>query len=220
MAKTLPMAWNIENGWGIVVGGGGVGTRKAISLLEAGARVRVVSPEISTELKLRVQNGEIEWAAEPFLPSHLEGASLVFAAADRREVNAEVTQEAKRRGIPVSVADAPEDGNFTSPAVLRRGSLVLTVSTEGGSPALTAYLLQHLEEQFGEEWAEFVELLSALRDYIKREVSPSVRATIQRRLITERAVLNALLISEGREAAERAGEQMIERWREGAETGA
>jgi len=143
----------------VVVGGGGVAGRKARKLLQARARVVVISPEVRPEL----ESVAVEVHRRPYVEGDLEGAYLAFAATDSREVNAAVAREAEERGIPVNVADRPSEGDFALPSVLRRGRLQVAVSTGGASPALARRIKDELEESFGPEWAGLVEELHAAR---------------------------------------------------------
>jgi precorrin-2 dehydrogenase/sirohydrochlorin ferrochelatase len=137
----------------VVVGGGEVASRKAHKLLQARARVVVISPEIKPEL----ESVAVEIHRRHYREGDLEGAYLAFAATDSRETNAAVAWEAKERGIPVNVADKPSDGDFALPSTLRRGSLQVAVSTGGASPTLARRIKNELEEAFGPEWAGVVE---------------------------------------------------------------
>jgi precorrin-2 dehydrogenase/sirohydrochlorin ferrochelatase len=143
----------------VVVGGGEVASRKARKLLQARARVVVISPEISPEL----ESVAVEVNRRPYEEGDLEGAYLAFAATDSREVNAAVAREAKERGIPANVADRPSEGDFALPSTLRRGRLQVAVSTGGASPALARRIKDELEESFGPEWSGLVEELHAAR---------------------------------------------------------
>jgi len=143
----------------VVVGGGEVASRKARKLLQARARVVVISPEIKAEL----ESVAVEIHRRPYKEGDLDDAYLAFAATDSREVNAAVAREAKERGIPVNVADRPSEGDFAVPSVLRRGGLQVAVSTGGASPALARRIKDELEESFGPEWAGLVEELRAAR---------------------------------------------------------
>jgi cobalt-precorrin 5A hydrolase/precorrin-3B C17-methyltransferase len=118
----------------VVIGGGAVGERKIAGLLAANAQVRLISPEATPQLQEWAAEGRLEWLRRPYQPGDLVGASLAFAATDRREVNAQVAQEAKERGLLCNVTDAPSEGNFHVPAVLRRAEVVIAVSTAGHSP--------------------------------------------------------------------------------------
>ncbi len=118
----------------LVVGGGPVGERKAQGVLAAGGRVRLVSPQATATLAGWAQEGRIAWERRPYRPGDLAGVGLVFAATDDREVNRAVAQEARARGLLVNVADAPAEGNFHVPALVRRDGLVVAVSTAAGDP--------------------------------------------------------------------------------------
>jgi siroheme synthase-like protein len=143
----------------VVVGGGGVANRKARKLLQARARVVVISPEIGAEL----ESVAVEVHRRPYREGDLEGAYLAFAATNAREVNAEVAREAKERGVPVNVADSPSEGDFALPSTLRRGRLQVAISTGGASPTLARRIRGELEEAFGPEWAGIVEELDRAR---------------------------------------------------------
>jgi precorrin-2 dehydrogenase/sirohydrochlorin ferrochelatase len=143
----------------VVVGGGEVASRKARKLLQARARVVVISPEIGAEL----ESVAVEVHRRPYREGDLEGAYLAFAATDSREANAAVVREAKERGIPVNVADRPSDGDFALPATLRRGGLQVAVSTGGASPTLARRIKDELEGVFGSEWAGLVRELDRNR---------------------------------------------------------
>jgi precorrin-2 dehydrogenase/sirohydrochlorin ferrochelatase len=143
----------------VVVGGGEVANRKARKLLQARARVVVISPKIQPEL----ESIAVEVHRRPYKEGDLEGAYLAFAATDSREANAAVAREARERGVPVNVADKPFEGDFALPSTLRRGRLQIAVSTGGASPTLARRIKNELEEAFGPEWAGIVEELHAAR---------------------------------------------------------
>ncbi len=143
----------------MVVGGGEVASRKVGGLLQSGAEVVVISPEIRPELA----EGKAELWRRPYRDGDLEGAHLAFTATDSRAVNAAVAREAARRGIPVNVADRPSEGDFALPSVLQRGRLQVAVSTGGASPALAKRIRGELERTFGPEWAGIVERFDEAR---------------------------------------------------------
>ena len=143
----------------VVVGGGKVASRKARKLLQARARVVVISPEIEAEL----ESVAVEVHRRPYKEGDLEGAYLTFAVTNSREANAAVAREAKERGIPVNVADRPSEGDFALPSTLRRGALQVAVSTGGASPTLARRIRDELEDVFGPEWAGIVEELGRNR---------------------------------------------------------
>ena len=143
----------------MVVGGGTVATRKVGKLLQAGAEVVVVSPEVHPALS----GMDVEIQNRAYKYGDLEGANLVFTATDSREVNAAVAREAKERGVPINVADRPSEGDFAVPSTLRRGDLQVAVSTGGASPTLARGIRNELEEAFGPEWAGIVEEFDTAR---------------------------------------------------------
>lgn len=147
----------------VVVGGGRVAERKALALLEAGAAVVVVAPETTPSLAAAAAESQLVWHRRPFVPGDLAGAALAFAATDRREVNAAVAAEARAAGVPCNVADDPEACDFLVPALVRRGDLLIAISTGGASPAVARRVRETLEARFGPEWAPYLDLLSAVR---------------------------------------------------------
>ena len=143
----------------VVIGGGGVAARKSRGLLESGAKVVVISPEVRPEiLEMNVEVLNRSYAA-----GDLSGASLALAATDSRAVNAAVTREAQENGVPVNVADRPAEGDFALPSVLRRGGMQVAVSTGGASPTLARRVRDSLEELFAPEWSGIVQKYGAAR---------------------------------------------------------
>jgi siroheme synthase-like protein len=210
MPRYYPIQLNLEDRTCLVVGGGAVAARKVGGLLEAGARVRVVSPRLAPELQARAEAGEIEARLADYAPEHLDGVVLAFAATDDRSVNAQVAADAEARGIPVNVADSPEESRFLVPSVVRRGALCLSVSTGGNSPMLAARLCDELEARFGPEYGDFVELLGQMRSYIKeRTRDVSRRRAAFARLLDAEAELRVALRAGPPEAARTLAEALV-----------
>ncbi len=155
-----PVSLRIEGRLCVVIGGGAVALRKAVGLCRAGARVRLIAPQISAEVD---RLPAVETVGRVYREGDLAGAYLAFAATSSRAVNAAVAVEARRLGIPVNVADAPGDGDFTVPATLRRGDLTLSVATSGKSPALAGLICKEIARVFGPEWGNVLEIAAALR---------------------------------------------------------
>lgn len=148
----------------LVVGGGQIALRKVQGLLACGARVRVVAPEISPELRAL---GEVTFQERPWRPDDLAGAWLVIAATDEPAVNGAVYDAGQRAGIWVNGADDPANCSFTLPSVVRRGDLQIAVSTGGRSPALARWLRRRLEGEIGPEYAVLLDLLATERQGLK-----------------------------------------------------
>ncbi len=167
--RYFPVHLDIRNRTTVVVGGGSVAERKCLSLLHAGARVRVVSPEMVPGMHKLVSEGRIEHRDREYREGDLADAFLVFAATDRHEVNMAVAAEAETRGIPANIADSPGMSSFVSPAVIVRGDLLITVSTGGTSPALARKIREDLEARFGPEFDMTLRLLGAVREKLLTE---------------------------------------------------
>ncbi len=151
----------------IVVGGGAVAERKAASLLAAGARVTVLSPAVTPALAELAAAGEIVHIPAAYHPGAIGSFFIAICATDDTAVNSQAAAEAKRAGALVNVADDPTASDFIVPACVARGDLLLTVSTGGKSPALAARLRRELEERYGPEYGQYLDLLARLRDEIK-----------------------------------------------------
>lgn len=147
----------------LVVGGGGVGARKARGLADCGAAVTVISPTAAPSLRALAEDGKIAWSERSYRSGDMNGRFLVFAAAGDAAVNAQVVADARRAGVLCNAADRPSEGDFTLPAVLRRGALTLAVSTGGASPALSRRIRMTLEETFGPEYETALTILGAAR---------------------------------------------------------
>jgi siroheme synthase-like protein len=167
----FPIILDLTGRTALVVGLGTVGRRKAGGLLAAGARVLGVDPRGGDKTSL----AGAEIRAEAYRPEHLEGASLVFAAATP-EVNAKVLSDARSRGIWANSATDPAEGDFAVPAVWQDGALLVAVSTQGASPALAAALRDRAAQALGPAAAGLASLLSELRPLaFARILDPSAR---------------------------------------------
>lgn len=179
-----PINLKIENSLCLVVGGGAVAFRKVFGLLQADAQIRVISPELVPDLRMLVDDGAIEWFERPFVEGDLEGVSLVFAATNNRKTQALVQEEACKNKVLLNSADAPVKSDFHVPAHFRRGPMIVTVSTGGGSPALAKKLRIQLEDQIVPEYQGVVELMGMIREgVISRSDDQSVSGAIFRSLL-------------------------------------
>ena len=175
--------------------------RKVDSLLDCGAEVTVISPEIGTGLRALEREKRLVWIQRCYQAGDLDGAFLVIGATDEEEVNQAVSQEARARGVLVNIVDAPRLCSFHVPAVLRRGRIALAISTGGASPALAKRLREKLEEVFGPEYGELAELLHRLRKEAAAQGLRGERAARAWQAILDSEVL-ALLAAGRREEAE------------------
>ncbi len=167
----------------IVVGAGRVALRKAQALLEAGAAVTVISPEARPEIHSLAQAGKLRLLVREYLHGDLRGFALVFVATSDARVQRAVSREARERGIPVNVVDAPELSSFISPSTLRRGALTVAVSTAGASPGMARRICERIGRLFGNEYALALEVHRAARRHLRAvEADPGRRALRMARL--------------------------------------
>jgi len=162
MTNYFPIHINIEYKTVVIVGGGHVATQKVASLLPAKANIVVVSPTLDNSLLPLADAGQITWREKEFEPRDLDDASLIIAATNDTSVN-EAVQEAAQHWQLINRADAQAESDFITPATVRRGPLVLTVSTSGASPALARKIKADLEEQFDEIYDDYVCFLQQAR---------------------------------------------------------
>ncbi len=166
--RYYPVNLDIKNRKCLVVGGGDVGTRKVITLLECMASVTVVSPEASEKLLKLAGSDMITLIKRSYIESDLEGMFLVICATDDEELNRQVSEDAGEFNMLCNIADRPEACNFILPALVKRGDLVIAVSTSGKSPAFAKKIRKDLEKQYGVEYADFLKLMGAIRKKLLR----------------------------------------------------
>ena len=172
----IPIFFDVTGRPCIVIGGGEVAARKVESLIEAGARVTVVSPRLSPPLQAAVARGIVTHIARDYAPGDIRGCVLVYAATDDSKLHRELAAEARTLGIPINVADVPELCSFIAPAVVKRGALQIAISTGGASPAFAARIRRELEDRFGAEYALMLDLMRAARRRLHaEEIAPVER---------------------------------------------
>ncbi|MGZ6963390.1 MAG: precorrin-2 dehydrogenase/sirohydrochlorin ferrochelatase family protein [Acidimicrobiia bacterium] len=151
----------------VVVGAGRIAARKIEALLEAGAVVSVVAPQVGPEVRAWADAGRLTLAERPFESADVEEAWLVVTATDDPEVNRAVFVAGEARRIFVNSADDPANCSFTLMSVVRRGDIVVSIGTNGRSPALATYLKEHVRDEMGPEYETLLELLSEAREEIR-----------------------------------------------------
>jgi precorrin-2 dehydrogenase / sirohydrochlorin ferrochelatase len=167
--RPYPVMMNLDGKQVVVVGGGKVASRKIFGLIESGARITVISPELEDELRHLVEIGRISWLEKEFDDTVLDlfpDAVLLFGTTDRRDVNVSIQSAAVKRKMLCNIADVPDLCTFIVPAVITQGDLMISVSTGGSSPALARRIREDLEKCFGPEYAAMTRLLGELRKQI------------------------------------------------------
>jgi siroheme synthase-like protein len=175
-----------------VVGGGEVAARKAHSLLQAGARVKVVAPRLCESLKVLLEMPEVHHVPRGYQPGDLEGSALVFAATDNPKINAAVYREAENLKILVNVADDPSHCSFIVPSCIERNPICIAISTQGVSPALARHLRERIEEAVPAEYQRLAQLLGRLRAEVMAAHSSPERRKARWQKVLESDVLSLL----------------------------
>lgn len=167
----FPVFLNLKGKKCLVVGGGEVACRKAALLMQAGAIIKVVSPELDASFNILLQqNVAGEYIAQRFQPAHLEGVTLAIAATDDAAVNEEVSRAAKSKNIPVNVVDNPGLCSFVMPSILDRSPLLVAISTGGASPVLARILRGKLETLIPQGYGKLAAFSARFRDAVKQHI--------------------------------------------------
>ena len=159
----------------LIVGGGPVAERKVESVIEAGAAVTLVAPKLTSELQRLAASGSIEVRQREFKDADLEGALLVISATDDPATQEQVAIAARARKIPVNTVDQPRLCDFIVPAIVRKGDVILAISTSGKSPALAAALRAKLDSVITNDVARAARILGEARSEVHSRFSDPER---------------------------------------------
>ncbi len=153
----------------VVVGGGEIALRKVKMLLDHGASVEVISPDLCPELNRLAETGEIAVQRKLYQLGDLQGAFIVIATTDDHNINLAVVKEANKTGVLVNVVDDPGNSDFIVPSCLRRGDVTVAISTSGRSPALARKIRSRLEKDLEKEYAALALLVDEVRVEVKSQ---------------------------------------------------
>ncbi len=151
----------------VVVGAGRIAARKIQGLLDAEADVLVVAPEAVDAVRDAAAEGRLRWEAREFVPADLDDAWLAITATADAAVNQTVFEAGEERRVWTNSADDPTNCSFTLMSIVRRGDLVVTVGTNGRSPALATYLRNHVATEMGPEYETLLDILAEAREAIR-----------------------------------------------------
>lgn len=189
MPQYIPIMMNCESWRIVVVGGGRVAERKVSSLLAGKAGIIVISHKLTPWLKSRYNEGLISWFERGYIEGDLEGARLVFATTDQIEVNEAVIMEATKLRIPVNHAGDGDRGSFITPSTIRRGKLIIAVSTSGAGPSVARSLCHEIDKQYGDEYETYIDFLSSIRAVVKERVPDGSQRQSLFKLLAEMDIL-------------------------------
>lgn len=165
--RPYPAFFNLKGKRCLLVGAGRVGIRKVVGLLDCGTEVLVVDPSpASPEIKGLAETGLVIFERREFKPADLDGVSLAFAATSNREANEAVARACRERGVPVNVADAPEESDFFVPACFESYGITVAVSTGGVSPALARRIRIDLQERLDKRYGHLLALMERIRPMV------------------------------------------------------
>lgn len=191
----------------MVIGGGSVALRKIRILTDYGADIRIISGEVRNELKMMAEAGRLEWQKENLTEKHLselDEAFLVICASNDETVNAMAANYCQRRHILVDCAKPGEKSDCVFPSVVRRGNVVVGISTSGGVPALTRHLREKIEAVMPEWYGDFERALRDKRRQLKQsDLSQGERRQSLRQWIAEEEKIR----EKGRESYENRNEK-------------
>ncbi|MEM7130177.1 MAG: bifunctional precorrin-2 dehydrogenase/sirohydrochlorin ferrochelatase [Chloroflexota bacterium] len=164
--QTYPINLVLNNRLVILIGGKGEIVQKIPGLLDVNARIRLIAPSIDDAVLPYVLEEQVEWVARSYCPGDLTGATLVIANTGNLSVHEEIWAEGIANGQLVNVMDVMHQCNFHAASLVRRGQLTISIGTGGAAPALAATLRKRFEEDFGQEYAEFLRYSQSIRPQV------------------------------------------------------
>lgn len=203
--QALPIFFNITDRLCVVIGGGDVATRKVSMLLKANAAVKLISPEICSELKALADTNKIQFVQADYHSDVLDGACMVIAATDDEAVNEQVSLDAKARNIPVNVVDAPALCTFTMGSIIDRSPVVIAISSEGNAPVLARYIRSKIETMLPAAYGRIADIAGEFRDKVKAKF-----ATTQLRRRFWENVLQGPLVERVLSGQEQAARELLQ----------
>ena len=168
--KYYPAFINLKDKKAVVVGGGKVAERKVRLLVNAGASVTLVSPDITNSIRQLAEKGLLSHIKRNYRKGDLQGAFIVIAATSSDVLNTRIAREAK---YLINVVDMPSEGNYIVPSLVKRGPLTIAISTEGASPAVSKAIRKEIERKYSHEFALYLRFVETVR---KRALKKIVHA--------------------------------------------
>ncbi|HEY8743281.1 MAG TPA: bifunctional precorrin-2 dehydrogenase/sirohydrochlorin ferrochelatase [Chloroflexota bacterium] len=185
MTRLYPTGLQLAGQRCLVIGAGAVAERKITSLLAAGGAIHVVAPEATSAIQKLAQEGRLRWSTRQASPDDLTGCLIAILCTNDRVTNHRLAEDANRRGMLVNVADAAEEGNLVSPALVERDDLLIAVWSSGGGPVVSQLVRDRIAECVGNEWGTLSRVVARCRAEINRSLPAARRAAFWRSAIDE-----------------------------------
>ena len=177
--KYYPLLLDLKGKKCIVVGGGRVAQRKVNSLLKAGALVRIISPNLTQNLKKLAGQNKIYWITSHYRKRYIQNSFLVIAAVSDKKINSKISRDTQKSKILVNVVDSPKESSFIVPSNISRGDLIISISTSGKVPALSKRIRKDLTKLLVPRYSKFLKTLESIRKDLKIRCSePRLRKKI------------------------------------------
>lgn len=183
----FPFYCDIEKKKWLLVGGGRVAAGKFSRLIAFTRKITVIAPEISVEIKMSAEDG-VRFLERDFRTADLNDADIVVAATDDKALNAQIAALCRERRIPVNAVDDPENCDFIFPAIIKKGRLTVSVSTNGASPIYAAMLKKQINDSLPEDIDLILEKMAALRKIVPEKypsLSQHERGMIYKKALSE-----------------------------------
>ncbi|WP_461515721.1 siroheme synthase CysG [Porticoccus sp.] len=204
----LPLFHNLRGRRCLVVGGGDVALRKLRQLIDAGAAIDVIAPEINPVIRNLVDQHSLTLFQRPFVDADIEDAALVIAATNDPQVNRQVSQLAQRCNIPVNVVDSPELCTVVFPSIVDRSPVQIAITSSGKAPVLARMLRTRLEGLIPAGYGKLAALAGKYRSRVKTAIdSPLARKAFWEEVFE--GDIAELVYSERRREAEQRLEQKL-----------
>lgn len=182
----LPIMLQLKDELVVIVGGGKVATRRIRSLLPLEVRVIVISPKVTADIARWHEQNRLHWKEKEFTPLDIQDAKIIIAATNKAKVNERV-YEARSSDQLVNLVDRPDLSDFFFPAIVRRGKLLLSISTSGASPTLTKQIKKQLEKVYTNDYESYVHFLHTCRRTVQAAgLCQSTRNYILKQLLHSR----------------------------------
>lgn len=194
--KYYPVFLNLKGKNAVVIGGGKVAERKVLTLLKAGAIVKVISPDVTDNLNRLKKKGLLTHLKRHFRDGDIKDAFIVIAGTSSVRINTKIAQDARRlrkSSLPlINIVDNPSDGNFIAPSVVKRGPLTIAISTQGCSPAVAKTVRKELEKLYGTEFTHYLRFLEQIRKKALKKIKDTRQRAVLFKGLASEKIFNTL----------------------------